>query len=358
MVDAKQIKENLSIQQVISFVKFLGAKDYVDRGNYIMFPTICHNPLTTEANMKLYYYENKHLFVCYTECNESFDIYGLVLRVFETNNKELPYGNNFYGALNYVMDFFNIVSNFEIEKKDTYTIVRDKYKRKSYDIILDEYNHNVMDVFRFVPAVEWLQEGITEKTMKEYNILYYDYANQIVIPHYDADSRLVGIRCRNLDEDEWKPKYMPIIVENVIYKHQLSLTLYGLNKTKEVIKDIKTAIIFEGEKSCLKFNDLIPMNYSVASCGSSINKFQINLLLKLGVREIIVAFDKEYITTDSEEAKKYFDKLYNLCNKYKDLCNISFIYDMDNLLDLKDSPIDKGAEVFNKLMAKRIYVRK
>lgn len=356
MIDAKKIKESLSNSDIIKFVNFLGADGYIDKGDFIIFPTICHNELGTEANMKLYYYENKHLFVCYTECNESFDIFGLILRVMELNNKELPYGNNFFGALSYLMDFFNLNSGFQFEKKETYTIIRDKFKKKSYEIVLDEYNTNVLDVFRFQPTVEWLSEGISKETMRKFNILYYDYENKIIIPHYDIDNRLIGIRGRNLNDDG--PKYMPVMIENKIYKHQLSLALYGLNNTKEVIKEIKTAVIFEGEKSVLKCEDLLSKNYSVASCGSAINKFQINTLLKMGVREIIIAFDKEYEKSNTPESDRYFNKLYNLCAKYKNYCNISFIYDMDDLLDHKDSPIDKGVDIFNQLIQKRITIRK
>ena len=49
---------------------------------------------------------------------------------------------------------------------------------------------------------------------------------------------------------------------------------------------------------------------AVATCGSQLNRFQINLLVKkLGVTEITLAFDKEYDKPYSEEGKKYRQKL-------------------------------------------------
>ena len=358
MLDAKKIKESLTIKQIIKIMYHLGAKEHIDREDYIIFPTICHNTNSDTASLKLYYYDNKHLFVCYTECNESFDIYGLILKVMKVNNQTLTYGNNFYGALHYVIDFFNFKDTFEFKKKKTYLVLRDKYKKKSYDILLDEFDSKVLDVFHFYPTSEWLNEGIDIESMKKYNISYYILENKIVIPHYDINNRLIGIRGRDLNENPIA-KYKPLYIENKSYAHQLSFNLYGLNWNKENIKNVRTAIIFEGEKSTIKCEKLLDQNYSVACCGSSINKFQINMLLKYcGVREIIIAFDKEYKNNSEPEAKKYFDKLYNLGKKYSKYCNISFIYDMNNLLEEKDSPIDKGKEVFNELLAKRIFIRK
>ena len=94
-------------------------------------------------------------------------------------------------------------------------------------------------------------------------------------------------------------------------------------------------------------------NYCVAVCGSKINKFHINLLMRgCAPRQIVVAFDNE------EESKShlYFDKLYKMCEKYKNYCNMSFIYDRDKLTKLKDSPTDCGEEIFRKLLEERVYL--
>ena len=39
-----------------------------------------------------------------------------------------------------------------------------------------------------------------------------------------------------------------------------------------------------------------------------------------------------------------------------DFCNVSVIYDSEHELDYKDSPIDKGKEIFIKLFQKRIFI--
>ena len=100
------------------------------------------------------------------------------------------------------------------------------------------------------------------------------------------------------------------------------------------------------EKSVLQCESFSQSNCAVAVCGSNFNKFQLNLLLKeCNPKEIIICFDKE----ENKGEEKYFNKLWNLCKKYINYCNFSFIYDREELLDMKDSPSDKGEKVFNKL---------
>ena len=46
-----------------------------------------------------------------------------------------------------------------------------------------------------------------------------------------------------------------------------------------------------------------------------------------------------------------------MCEKYKYYANMSFIYDRNGLLDLKDSPSDRGQIIFEKLLEERIHVK-
>ncbi len=70
-------------------------------------------------------------------------------------------------------------------------------------------------------------------------------------------------------------------------------------------------------------------------------------------KEIIICFDKE----EKPGSDEYFNKLYQLGKKYSNYCNFSFIYDRENLLEQQDSPSDKGEEVFERLLEKRVIVR-
>ena len=69
-------------------------------------------------------------------------------------------------------------------------------------------------------------------------------------------------------------------------------------------------MIVEGEKSCL-FSDTFygEDNFVVAICGSNMSKYQAELLLNLGIEEVIIAIDKEYMQVDTPEFDEYMKKV-------------------------------------------------
>ena len=95
-------------------------------------------------------------------------------------------------------------------------------------------------------------------------------------------------------------------------------------------------------------------NISVAVCGSSLSSAQVKELLSLDVREIVIAFDRQYKEYKDEECMKWHDKINKIVWKYKDYVKMSVIFDEDHLLGYKDSPTDRGKEVFEKLYKNRI----
>ena len=101
-----------------------------------------------------------------------------------------------------------------------------------------------------------------------------------------------------------------------------------------------------------------PYSVAVATCGSQLNRFQINLLVQeLGVNEIILAYDKEYKEPYSEKGVFYRKKLIEKCEKYRGLANFYYIFDEHNLLKEKDAPCDRGQEVLEELMKRRIKIK-
>jgi len=78
----------------------------------------------------------------------------------------------------------------------------------------------------------------------------YDPKNEgIVIPHYNIDGELIGIRERTLiKENEKYGKYIPAKLNGQMYNHPLSFNLYNLNNSKDNIKALKKVIIFEGKR--------------------------------------------------------------------------------------------------------------
>ena len=77
----------------------------------------------------------------------------------------------------------------------------------------------------------------------------------------------------------------------------------------------------------------------------------------LGVREVIVALDKQYETIDSDECKKWAKHIKDkIIDKLSPFVTVSVLWDTNDLLGYKDSPTDRGKETLLELMENKIYV--
>ena len=347
MIDYKAIIENLEEDKVRILMEALGA-DVIEKDDYFMISTICHNENVEEASHKLYYYKNSHMFYCYTECG-SLSIFKVLKNYYETRGIEYDWYHDVYEAVINCSVRPNPSNNYYKSIREEYVLRKDRKE-------LPSYPEGILDCFIKLYPVEWLQDSISKEAMDKFNIRYSISQNKIIIPHYDVNNRLIGIRGRALSKQDIENfgKYMPIQLEGKWYSHPLSLNLYGLNKNKDNIKRARVAYIFESEKSVLQFDSFSIPNCAVASCGSNINKFQIDLLMRYcAPQEIVICFDNE----EKEGEEKYFQKLWNICNKYKNYCNMSFIYDRKNLTRKKDSPSDRGETIFKELLERRIMIK-
>ncbi|MEB7385057.1 hypothetical protein NGC55_09125 [Staphylococcus xylosus] len=178
--------------------------------------------------------------------------------------------------------------------------------------------------------------------MGKYNIRFYSDMFQIIIPHHDDIGNLIGIRNRNWNKVFMKrAKYIPIYLKDKGYNHPLGYALYGLYQNKEEIQRKRKAMILEGEKSCL-FSDTFygEDNFVVAICGSSMSKYQAELLLNLSIEEIIIAIDKEYIQVDTPEFSNYMKKVKKIGRHFAPYISTYHLTDTRGVLGLKESPLD------------------
>lgn len=374
----ENIKNNLSLDQVYDYLADLGGEPQT-RGDVIVSRTICHNP-PGQGSFKLYYYDNTKLFKCYTDCPEhSFDIFELTLKVKKLANEKIVYWSKdaietsrpweLPDAVSYVAAYYGIeppdekFSENHIELQDWQFLSKLEAKKLqktnkqqvSLKVFEDSFLKNMVQP-RIAP---WEREGIKPEIMQIHKICYDPKNQGIVIPHYNINNELIGIRERTLiKKNEDKGKYMPAVIHGKMYNHPLSFNLYNINVSKDNIRKIKKAIVFEGEKSCLLYGSYfgIENDISVAACGSNLINYQVYLLLSLGVEEIIIAFDRQYKDIRDEECKKWIEKLYHINNKYNSFVQMSFIFDKENLLDYKMSPIDNGKSVFLQLFKNRIII--
>lgn len=363
--DKSEIRQALGLENIYDLlIEWGGDPEYTEFG--ILSSTICHNP-PGEGSRKLYFYENTGLFRCYTGCDSAFDIFELCSKVmkiqydeeFDLNDSVLWIARRFGLSgmikdddMGKTLEDWKILSNYsriqEIELKDNKVVLKD-YD----DSILDRLNYNI----KIIP---WLNEGISQEIINKARIGFYPGADQITIPHYDINGRFIGLRGRTMckDEAELYGKYRPMKINNQLYNHPLGMNLYGLNWSKNAIGIMKKAIIFESEKSVLKYATDFGWNnnISVACCGSNISSHQIQLLLDCGAQEIIVAFDRQFQEIGDAEFQHLKLNLLKIRTKFKNDVLISFIFDKNMITGYKQSPIDEGKEKFLQLYKERIVI--
>lgn len=356
---SEKVKNDLSIDQVCDLLASLGGDPQI-KGDLIISRTICHGG----HSHKLYYYDNTKLFKCYTDCLDSFDIFELIIKINKLDNIDYSLPQ----AIRFITNYYGIVVETEIsenqENLQDWQILN-KYDRSSSQekeekiVEMKFYDDKILQYLPHPRILNWEKEGITREVMEECGICYDPSYQGIVIPHYNIDGKLVGIRERTLiKENENNGKYKPAILNYKQYNHPLGFNLYNLNNSKENIKKIKKVFVFEGEKSCLLYRSYFggDADISVAVCGSNLINYQVQLLLSLGVEEICIAFDKQFQEIGDDEWKRWTKKLKELNRKYSPLVQISFLFDKMNLLGYKDSPIDRGPEIFMQLFKERIVL--
>ena len=348
MIDYEGIVKGLTPDGVENLLRQLGG-EVQRKDNCLVCTTICHN--AHEGSPKLYYYFDTHLFVCYSECG-NMSIFSFLKHYYDTRNILYDWHNDI------LLPAINCSTYSMAERSslvEPYVSERDKYKPQKPKE-LKVYDKRVLDVFTKFYSPEWLNDGITKEAMDKFDIRYSISQNKIIIPHYNIKGELVGIRGRALNQWEVENvgKYMPVQVEGIWYSHPLSLNPYGLYQNKQKIKQSHICYIFEGEKSVLQQEGFNMNNCSVAVCGSHLNKWAMREIIKVGrPDEVVLCFDNE----EKPGEDVYFNKLYTMCKKYSKLTNFSFIYDRDRLTEPKDSPTDRGEEIFRELLRRRVKVQ-
>lgn len=347
-----EIKESLTIEQVYELLFQFGGEPII-KNNTIVSKTICHGG----ESHKLYYYDNTHLFRCFTDCGDSaFDIFELVQKV---KNVDLPQ------AIIFIANYFSF--NIDSSTFDNNNKLKDwdyinnynNEKIEKQSVQLKIYNDAILAHLPHPRILPWEQEGITKEIIKKYNIAFDPINEGIVIPHYNINGELIGIRERTIiKENEQYGKYRPAILNGQMYNHPLGYNLFNLNNSKKNIQKMKKVIVAEGEKFSLLYNSLLgeENDITVACCGSSLISYQVSLLLSLGVEEIIVGFDKQFLVKGDEEFKRWVKKLETIHYKYNKYVQISFLFDKNNLLEYKQSPLDGGLDKFMQLFKERIYL--
>lgn len=187
----------------------------------------------------------------------------------------------------------------------------------------------------------WMDEGISWKTLMRYSVRYDAFDDRIVYPIKDYDGNIISICGRTCDQDYKEKK-----LRKYTYLHALGSldTLYAFSDNRQAILNAKEIILFEGAKSCMKACDWGIYN-TAALLTSHLSINQMRFLIKLcSFNDVVVVF-----ALDSDIDITKDDNIRKLC----DYARVQWIKNNDHLLQPKDSPTDRGKEVYEELYVKK-----
>ena len=193
-----------------------------------------------------------------------------------------------------------------------------------------------------VPA-EWLQEGISAATMKAFEVRVDNRANRIVYPVRNRAGELINIKGRTRF-----PNYKEMHLQKYInYKTVGTMDYFqGLHLTEPFIREKHEAIVFESIKSVMKCWDCGIKN-TISAEKHDLTPEQIRLLISLRA-DVVLAYDSDVCYQNA--------KIVEDIRRLARFTNVYIIEDSEGVLggkEGKNSPIDLGGDIFQKLYEKR-----
>lgn len=352
MIDIQLLKSNIDENGIIQIMDSLGIPLVNANQQYLLFPSACHHRGDFLAHKpKLYYYIQSQTAVCYV-CNLRTDIFGLVQHLRQCG---------FMDAVTYICTVLSLKAD-ELVQDDSIDRWQEMKRwlpnGDTEQAELPIYNKSVLSLFNPYYPQDWLEYGITKEIMDKFNIGWYSRLSCISIPVF-FNGDLVGVRGRFTKErDGANGKYKPITaLDGTVYKFATSHCLYGYDQNKSAISKSKTAFLFESEKSVLKAPSY-GINNALAVFGSNISKRHIELLLELGVNNIILCFDSDYKTMENNDEFNFFvAKIKRIVFKLLPYFTIDVMYNNQGYNGYKFSPVDFSYEQFWALYNNRVKIK-
>lgn len=344
-MDIYKLKENLSSDNIIILMDSLGADFNYQSQDQIHFRSICHN----STSYKLYYFVNSASFYCFRDARR-FDIISLVQHV-----KNIDFAH----AVQYICNVLHIdESVYQVnEQIDNWAELRRflPNAEPEPDKLLT-YDKSILSLFDHLYPQEWLDYGVSTDILDKFGIGWYARQACISIPVV-FNGQLVGVRGRyTREQDVVKGKYRPICtLDGTVLKFPSSACLYGYDQNKAAIEKSRQVVLFESEKSVLK-SPQYGIDNSLAVFGSNISKQHIQLLLELGVNDVVIAFDSDYHQVGDDEFKFFVVKMKKLAAKLKPFFNCSIVYNNQGYDMYKCNMMDVPYEQAMKLWENRVRV--
>ena len=355
-IDVKLLKKNLTLAHHKQIMQALNIPAFSENKEQIIYFTGDRNKDALKGSPKLYFYKDSQIYFGYTS-SRSYDIISLV----QTRLSLLKQPCSFLDACQFILDTTNInPDSISRVKKEGHVYDWSNLERfikvRKYGNQLSEYNRNIIDTLPPLYPQAWIDEGISEETMDKYQIRYYERCNQTVIPCFDDEARLVGVRVRNWDKDRVEQaKYMPLVtLDGQCYKFNTNQVFYGINYNKPEIERTGKVIIVESEKAVMKLDTYMGRhNIALGMYGSNLGIQRRNQLLKMGVNTVSYVVDNDFIGQDDAFFEQWREKIQHFIKLWDGFCRVEIVWDNLGLLGPKENATDRTKEVWEQLWENR-----
>lgn len=240
-------------------------------------------------------------------------------------------GENGCKSVNQKMEASRIAKRFAPKKK--------QIKTSKSVVLPDDYMSRYQ--IRDDKLSIWRDEGISDHSLRRFQVFYDDFSDRIVYPIRNIDGKIINVSGRTVDAN-WKEKKL----RKYTYFKPLGIldTLYGLSENMDYIKMQNEIIIFEGAKSVM-LADSWGVHNTAALLTSHLNPYQLKILAGLGCK-VVFALDKGVDIREDENIKRL-----------KRYVRVEYVWDREDLLEDKMSPVDAGEGVWKNLYERRLYYR-
>ena len=351
MLDITAIKAQITDDDIIALMDSMGIPLVSANSQYMVFPSCCHHADWEHHRPKLWFYTDSQRFHCWV-CQYDADIFGVVQKIRDcTFPQSVDYICSTLGINATELDIRHDVDNWQRD-------LRRWLPNADIDdpSELTVYDSAILSAFDHLYPTEWLEYGITRDSMDKFGIGWYARQACISIPVVQ-NGQLVGVRGRYTKrQDVDKGKYRPIaMLDGTVLKFSTNQCLYGLDQNKAAIEKCHQVLLFESEKSILKA-DSWNIHNALAIFGSNISKRHIEMLLELGVNDVVLCMDSDYRKVGDDDFQFFVAKMRKLAGKLRGYFNVSIIYNNQGYDGYKYSPVDFDRWQFDKLYESRVRV--
>ncbi len=347
MLDIAAIKAQITDDDIIALMDSMCIPLVSANSQYQLYPSACHHSDWEHHKNKLYYYVQSQRWHCYS-CSGDWDTIGLVQHLRKCT---------FNQAVDYICSTLGINATEVVQDDMCDPWQRDLRRwlpNADYDeqAELTAYDPSILSVFDHLYPTEWLEYGITRDSMDKFRIGWYARQACISIPVVQ-NRQLVGVRGRyTRQQDVAKGKYRPIaMLDGNVLKFSSSACMYGYDQNKDAIEKSRQVLLFESEKSVLKAPSYGIYN-SLAVFGSNISKRHIELLLEIGVNDVVLCFDSDYRQMGDADFQFFVAKMKKLASKLRGYFGVSIIYNNQGYdaykCNIMDLPYDQAMKLYER----------